>query len=81
MLFVEDDQLLFEHIYRIALQAILISLDELKEKYIKNFVLPVYGNSKIVIQNTVEDYFIIGWNSPTTGILIQTPMIYIENKN
>ncbi len=81
MLFVEDDKLLFEHIYRIALQAILISLDELKEKYIKNFVLPVYDNSKIVIQNTVEDYFIIGWNSPTTGIPIQTPMIYIENKN
>jgi len=81
LLFVEDAQTAIEHIYRIARQAILISLDETTEEYIKNFAVPVYDHSKITIKNAVEDYWIIGWTSPTTGISIQTRMIYIEQKN
>ena len=81
MLFVEDAKTAIEHIYRIARQAILISLDETTEEYIKNFAVPVYDHSKITIKNAIEDYWIIGWTSPTTGIPIQTPMAYIEQKN
>ena len=64
--------------YRIARKTILISLDETTEEYIKNFVVPVYDHSKITIKNATEDYFIVGWTSPTTGIPICTRMIYIE---
>ncbi|MGD1703058.1 hypothetical protein [Dapis sp. BLCC M229] len=49
-----------KHIYRIARQAILISLDELTEEYIKKFIVPVYDHSKMVIENAIQDYFIIG---------------------
>ena len=70
--------MVMEHIYRIARQAILITIDEMKEEYIKNFVVPVYDRSKMVIKNAIEDYFIIGWVSSSQGIPIRTPMIYIE---
>ena len=79
--FVEDAKTAIEHIYRIARQAILISIDEATEEYIKNFVVPVYEHSKIVIENAIEDYFIIGWVSSSQGIPIRTRMIYIEQKN
>ena len=78
---VEDAKTAIEHIYRIARQAILISIDEATEQYIKSFVVPVYEHSKIVIENPIEDYFILGWTSPTTGIPIRTRMIYIEQKS
>ncbi|WP_287273217.1 MULTISPECIES: class I SAM-dependent methyltransferase [unclassified Okeania] len=78
---VEDAQTTIEHLYRIARQAILISIDEATEQYIKNFVVPVYEHSKITIDNAMEDYFILGWTSPTTGIPIRTRMIYIEQKS
>ncbi|NET02415.1 MAG: class I SAM-dependent methyltransferase [Sphaerospermopsis sp. SIO1G2] len=78
LLCVEDAATAIEHMYRIARKTILISLDETTEEYIKNFVVPVYDHSKISIKNAIEDYFIVGWTSPTTGIPIQTRMIYIE---
>lgn len=81
LLCVEDVQTATEHIYRIARQAIVISLDETKEEFIKNFAVPVYDHSKIEIENAIEDYFIAGWTSPTTGIPIRTRMIYIQQKN
>ncbi len=81
LLFVEDAQKAIEHIYRIARKAILISLDETTEEYIKNFAVLVYDHSKITIKNAIEDYLIIGWTSPTTGIPIRTRMIYIQQKN
>ncbi|NES75363.1 MULTISPECIES: class I SAM-dependent methyltransferase [Okeania] len=81
LLFVEDSQTAIEHITRIARQAILISIDETTEEFIKNVVVPVYDHSKITIENAIEDYFILGWTSPTTGIPIRTRMIYIEQKN
>ena len=43
--------------------------------------MPVDDHSKITIKNAIEDYWITGWTSPTTGIPIQTRMIYIEQKN
>ena len=79
--FVKDVETAIKHLYRIARQAILISLDELTEEYIKKFIVPVYDHSKIVIENAIEDYFIIGWVSSSQGIPIQTRMIYIEQKN
>ena len=78
LLCVEDGKTAIEHIKRIAKQTILISLDETTEEYIKNFVVPVYDHSIISIENAIEDYFIIGWTSPTLGISIKTRMIYIE---
>ncbi|NES75362.1 MULTISPECIES: class I SAM-dependent methyltransferase [Okeania] len=79
--FVEDAATAIKHIYRIARKNIIISLDEATEEFIKNVVVPVYDHSKIVIENAIEDYFILGWTSPTTGIPIRTRMIYIEQKN
>jgi len=79
--FVEDAKAAIDHVYRIARQAILISLDELTEEYIKNFIVPVYDHSKMAIENAIEDYFIIGWVSSSQGIPIRTRMIYIEQKN
>ncbi len=70
-----------EHIYRIARKAILISLDEPVEEYIKNFVVPVYDHSKMVIENAIEDYFILGWTSSSIKVPIRTPMIFIEEKS
>ncbi|MDY7005476.1 MAG: hypothetical protein SWX82_16475 [Cyanobacteriota bacterium] len=81
MLCVEDAKTAIEHIDRIARQAILISLDETTEEFIKNFTVPVYDYSKITIENAIEDYFILGWTSLTTGIPIRTRMIFIEQKN
>ncbi|MGD1712379.1 hypothetical protein [Hydrocoleum sp. CS-953] len=81
MLCVEDIQTAIEHIYRIARQAIIISLDETTEEFIKNFALPVYDHSKITITNAIEDYFILGWTSPSTGVPIRTRMIYIQKKS
>ncbi|WP_293065797.1 hypothetical protein [Okeania sp. SIO2B3] len=81
MHFVEDAKTAIEHIYRIARQAIIISLDEMTEEYIKNFVVPVYDHSKIVLEDAIEDYFIIGWTSSSQGVDIRTRMIYIEQKN
>ena len=78
---VEDAQTAIEHLYRIARQAIFISIDEATEEYIENFVVPVYEHSKIVIENAIEDYFILGWTSPTTGIPIQTRMIFIKQNS
>ncbi|WP_287519342.1 hypothetical protein [Okeania sp. SIO2C2] len=66
---------------RIARQAILVSIDETTEEFIKNFAVPVYDHSKITIENATEDYFIAGWISKTTGIPIRTRMIYIEKNN
>ncbi|NEO56776.1 MAG: class I SAM-dependent methyltransferase [Okeania sp. SIO3B5] len=79
--FVEDAQTAIEHIYRIARKTILISLTEATDEYIKNHVIPVYDHSKMVIKNAMEDYFILGWTPPNTGIPIRTRMIYIEQKN
>lgn len=78
---VEDGKAAIEQIYRIARKTILISLDELTEQYIKNFAVPVYDHSKIIVKNATEDYYILGWTSPTTGISIRSRMIYIEQKN
>ncbi len=81
MHFVEDAGTAIEHISRIARQAILISIDETTEEYIKKFIVPVYDHSKMVIENAIEDYFIIGWVSSSQGIPIRTRMIYFEQKS
>ena len=81
LLCVEDGATAIEHMHRIARKTILISLDETTEEYIKNFVVPVYDHSKIIVKDTIEDYFIVGWTSPTTGIPIRTRMIYIEQES
>ncbi|NEO80008.1 class I SAM-dependent methyltransferase [Moorena sp. SIO4G3] len=81
LLCVEDAATAIKHIGRIARKTSIISLDETTDEYIKNFVVPVYDHSKIAIENATEDYFIVGWTSPTLGITIRTRMIYIEQKS
>ena len=81
LLFIEDVKTAVEHIYRVARQAILISLDETTEEYIKKFAVPVYNHSKITVKNAIEDYFILGFTSSTTGISIRTRLIYIEQNS
>ncbi|MEB3829360.1 class I SAM-dependent DNA methyltransferase [Phormidium sp. CCY1219] len=66
------------HIDRIARQSILLSLDQVTEEYKRNCVVPVYDHSQLDFPHAKEDYFIQGWTSPTTGITIQTRMVYIE---
>ncbi|NEQ39906.1 MAG: class I SAM-dependent methyltransferase [Okeania sp. SIO3I5] len=77
----KDAQTTIEQMERIARQAILISLDEVTEEFIKNFAVPVYDHSKITIKNATEDYYIAGWISKTTGIPIQTRMIFIKQNS
>ncbi len=81
LLFVEDIDSVLKNINRIARKGILLSIDNLTEEYIKNFTVTVYNHSQVPIPNTKEDYFIRGWTSPTTGITIQTRMIYLEKTN
>lgn len=81
LLCVEDAATAIEHMRRIARKTILISLDETTEEYIKNFVVPVYDHSKIPIKDATEDYFIVGWTSPSLGIPIRCRMIYIEQES
>ena len=78
LLCVEDAATAIKHMVRIARKAILVTLDETTEEYIKNVIVPVYNHSKISIENAIEDYFIVGWTSPTLGISIRTRMVYIE---
>ncbi len=78
LLFVADIHSILLHIDRIARRSILLSLDHLTEEYIRDVNLTVYNHSNVKISNAKEDYLIRGWTSPTTGITIQTRMIYIE---
>lgn len=81
LVLIEDAKTTINQMTRIARRAILISLDETTEEFIKNFAVPAYNHSKIIIKNATEDYFIAGWVSKTTGIPIRTRMIFIEQKN
>lgn len=80
LLCVEDAATAIKHMNRIARKAILITIDETTEEYIKNCAIPVYDHSNISIAGAIEDYFIVGWTSPTLEISIRTRMIYIEKK-
>lgn len=76
LLFVEDIQAALKELHRIARKAVILSLDNTTEEYIKNFAVTVYNHSQIAFPNAKEDYWILGWTSPTLGIPIYTRMIY-----
>lgn len=78
LLFVRDIETILTHLNRIARRAILLSLDNLTEDYILKLTVEVYNHSQVSVPNAKEDYFIQGWTSPTTGIPIETRMIYLE---
>ncbi len=78
LLFVKDIESALAHIHRIARQSIMLSLDSLPADYIRDFAVTVYDHSQVSIANAKEDYLIRGWTSLTTGMTIQTRMIYIE---
>lgn len=78
LLFVIDIDSIFLHLNRIARQSILLSLDNVTQEFIRKAPAKVYNHSRVDIPNIKEDYFIRGWTSPSTGITIQTRMIYIE---
>ncbi|MGK7955778.1 MAG: class I SAM-dependent methyltransferase [Crocosphaera sp.] len=78
LLCVEDINSILLHLDRIARQSIVLSIDHLTDEYIRDVPVTVYNHSKVNILNAKEDYLIRGWTSPTTGITIQTRMIYIE---
>jgi ubiquinone/menaquinone biosynthesis C-methylase UbiE len=77
LLFVEDIDCVLKHLNRIARQSILLGLDHLTQDYIDNAQLAVYNHADVTIAGCQADYFIRGWTSLTTGITIQTRMIYI----
>lgn len=77
LLFVKDIHSILAHINRIARQAIILSLDNLTKEYIKGFKVKAFDHSKILLPEAKEDYSIIGWNSPTTGVTVITRIIYI----
>lgn len=77
LLFVEDISSILQHLHRIARKSVFLSLDSLTQEYIDNFTVTVFDHSKVSIPDAQDDYFIRGWTSPTTGITIQTRMIYI----
>ncbi|MEM9543078.1 MAG: class I SAM-dependent methyltransferase [Cyanobacteria bacterium P01_E01_bin.42] len=78
LLFVKDIYSLLTEMNRIARKSIVLSLDDLTEDYIRDFVVTAYNHAGISIPKAKEDYKIRGWTSLTTGITIQTRMIYIE---
>ena len=43
--------------------------------------MQVYDHSKITINDATEDYYITGWVSKTTGIAMQTRIIFREQKS
>jgi len=77
LLFVEDIHPILTHISRIARQSILLSLDEVTQEYRNNFTVAVFDHSKVHISGAKEDYLIRGWTSCTTGITVNTRMIYV----
>lgn len=83
LLYVEDALTSINHMRRIARKTILISLDETTQEYTESVAqklgFPVYDHSQFPFDNAIEDYFIVGWTSPTTGISVRTRMIYLEN--
>ena len=81
LLFVEDINSVLMHINRIARKAILLSLDNATEEYLRSAPSMAYNHSQVPIYNAKEDYFIRAWTSPSTGITIQTRMIYLEKVN
>ena len=81
LLFIEDIHSTLAHINRIARKSILLSLDNLTQEFVDNATVTVYDHSQVSISNAKEDYTIRGWRSPTTGITIQTRMIYLEKVN
>ncbi|MEM6402819.1 MAG: class I SAM-dependent methyltransferase [Cyanobacteria bacterium P01_D01_bin.116] len=78
---VEDAATAIEHMRRIARKTILFSLDEITEEFKKQSPVPIYDHSKIPIKDAIEDYFILGWTSPSTGIPVHCRMIYIEQES
>lgn len=77
--YIEDAATAIEHMRRIARKTILITLDEMTEEHNKH-PLSTYNHSKILIEDATEDYFIIGWTSPSLEIPVRTRMIYIEQE-
>ena len=78
LLFVEDIQACLKHIKRIALKAIVLSLDCVTDELIQASSMTIYDHSKVEILNTLEDYLILGWTKTAQNISVNTRMIYIE---
>ena len=78
LLFIKNANTAIENMKRIARKSLLITIDEVTDKYTKNIPISVYNHSQISIVNALEDYFIIGWTAINLDILMNTRMIYIE---
>ncbi len=81
LMFIQDIDSTLAHISRIARQSIVLTLDNLTPEFLNNASVIVYNHSQVSIKNTLEDYTILGWTSPTTKIPVQTRMIYLEKLN
>ena len=78
--YIEDAATAIEHIRRIARKTILITVDEMTEEHNKH-PLSVYNHSTISVEDAIEDYFIVGWTSPSLKIPVRTRMIYIKQES
>ncbi len=75
---VEDIQPVLKNMRRIARKVLLIALADATEDYIQKFTVQVYNHTSISMPDAIEDYRFLGWISPTTGISLETRMIYVQ---
>ncbi|CAM9164892.1 unnamed protein product [Chrysoparadoxa australica] len=79
--FVEDFPRVLANMQRVARKGIVLSIDRVEEGYRSQFAAKLYDHSDFEFQGAQDDYFIKGWTSSSTGIAIQTRMIYIPLSN
>ena len=64
------------HMKRVSRKGVIISLDELPEEYIQQVPCPAFDHTLMRAENTKDDYFFLGWTSPTLDIPIRTRIMH-----
>jgi len=78
LLCIENIQTILKDFQRIARKAVIISLEDIPDDFIRDFPSDSYNHSHISFPNAREDYRVFGWKTPTTGSNIYIRMIYME---
>lgn len=78
LMFLTEINSAISNMKRIARKSVLFNLDCLSPEFIERANVNVYDHSDFFISNPRADYTTFGWTSPTTGISVQTRIIYLE---